>query len=414
MIYAKYTPGDEINHESDHSGHYRIYHEKGIKSIELFDPTEDESPTFYYDRHDLALRNIEFMNFLGFNEWKVFKTNINSRIIINFTDDYLNILDLKRIGRVIKIKALDASRITLAVMDPLFKQFIEKEFTKVGIKGMNVVVYPHLLKTTIAPQNLDNSTSYKFSALSRNYSATRLELYLRLLEDNSLPDFQFSFHNLKPYHFQGPISIEKMKLDAVERFGSKTPRMEGFIEEVPYDLGQPEYKWSDVTFDAIYNSDFHLLVESHFDCYLDGIWSYAKEEHNEEEFAPAFATEKTYKVINCKRPFIAFSTPYFLKGMNEMGLKTFSPYIDESYDTILDNTERMKAIVAEVKRIRTLPQDEYETLISNIKPITEHNFNFFVEMHQDTSLLENDKDLRQILPFQPQTMVTKRLNPKIY
>ena len=88
-----------------------------------------------------------------------------------------------------------------------------------------------------------------------------------------------------------------MKANIASRKYPVTPRSSQFIEGIPYDVGEPDSKWSEVTYDAIYKADFHLLIESHYDCYLDGIWGYAKEDYNEEEFAPAFATEKTYKAI---------------------------------------------------------------------------------------------------------------------
>ena len=408
MIYANHI--DDAN-----TGQMKLYRTLNILPTSEFDKNLDDAPIFYYDRHDLAIRGIEFNNLLNFSQWKEFKSNPKARIIINFSDDYLNILDLKRIGRVIKIKALDSSRITFIVMDSLFKKFTNDEFTKNGIKNVNVVDFPFLLKNVHSPPNLNGKTSYKFSSLSRNYHPWRLELYLRLLKEDLLKEFNFSFHNLKPYDANSsPPSIGKMKADMASEKYPITPISSQFLENLPYDIGEPLEKWSDVTYDAIYKADFHLLIESHFDCYLGGIWGYAKEDYNEEEFAPAFTTEKTYKAINCKRPFIAVSTPYFLRGVNEMGFKTFSPYIDESYDEIVDNKERMEAIVAETKRICTLPQDEYETLINNLKPIVEHNFDLFVKLHQNDKTRLNDEALKQILPFQGSTMSLPSINPEIY
>lgn len=407
MIYSKQT-------ENDNEGQIKLYNLLNILPLSEFNKTKDDSPVFYYDRHDLAIRGVEFNNFLDFPQWKEFKSNPKARIIINFSDDYLNILDLKRIGRVIKIKALDTSKITFIVMDSLFKDFVNNEFKKNGIKGVNIVPFPYLLKNVSAPPNYQSNTSYKFSSLSRNYHPWRLELYLRLLKEDLLKDFNFSFHNLKPYSADQPPSITEMKADIMLRKYPVTSISSQFIEDIPYDVGEPHTKWSDVTYDAIYKADFHLLIESHYDCYLDGIWGYAKEDYNEEEFAPAFATEKTYKAINCKRPFIAVSTPYFLRGINEMGFKTFSPYINESYDEIVDNKERMKAIVAETKRICTLPQDEYETLINNLKPIVEHNFDLFVKLHKNDEVRLNDEVLMELLPFQNPSMSLPSINPEIY
>jgi GT2 family glycosyltransferase len=60
--------------------------------------------------------------------------------------------------------------------------------------------------------------------------------------------------------------------------------------------------------------------------------------------------------------------------MQNLGYKTFSPYIDESYDTEVDNYKRLNMIVQEVNRICNLSKEDYDTLISNCKEIAEYNF----------------------------------------
>lgn len=409
MIYAKYSKEEGW----EDNGHYFLYKTKEIESLDNWTP-EDKEPVFYYDRHDLAIRRIEFNNFLDFKQWKEFKTNPNANIVINFSDDYLNILDLKRIGRVIKIKGLDTSRIYFIVMDELFVKFAAEEFEKVGIKGVNIKSYPFLLKNVCAPPNFEDEVTHRFSCLSRNYHPWRLELYARLVKENIIGNFNYSFHNLKPYSPDPDITVEGMKSDLKNRKYPLTQEITNWLKGIPYDIGYPGHKWSDVTYKALYLSDFHLLVESHYDCYLDNIYEFAKEDFNEREFAPSFATEKTYKAINCKKPFIAVSTPYFLEGLKKMGYKTFSPYINESYDNMTNNKERMKAIVDEVKRICTLPEDEYKELLNNLKPIIEHNFKVFAKYHSDDSTRESNDFLHQILPFQPNTLVLRKLNPSIY
>lgn len=410
MVYANFDKTLENWEEQNHQG---LYKQKNILSTKEY-TTDDKSPSFYYDRHDASMRGIEFNSFLDFNMWKVFKENKNSKIIINFSDDYLNILDLKKIGRTIKIKGLDGSRIYFITMDNLFTQFVEEEFKKVGIKNIKVSSYPFLLKNVCAPQNTLNETSNKFSCLSRNYHPWRLELYIRLIKENMLDNFNYSFHNLRPYSSDPSMTLGAMKADVIKNNLPLTPEITQWLEGIPYDIGTPQEKWSDCTYDAIYSADFHLLVESHFDCYLDGIWSFAQEDYNERDFAPSFATEKTYKAINCKKPFIAVSTPYFLDGIKKMGFKTFSPYIDESYDNITNNGERMQAIVEEVKKICTLPQDEYENLINNLKPIVEYNLELFIKLNIDNTLLETHDFLKQIFPFTSKSMKLPIINPEIY
>lgn len=86
-----------------------------------------------------------------------------------------------------------------------------------------------------------------------------------------------------------------------------------------------------------------------------------------------YITEKTYKSMLVKHPFILVSYPKTLKFLRECGYKTFSPYIDESYDEIEDDNLRLKTIVSEIERLCKMSDDQWITWQNNIKDIVEHN-----------------------------------------
>ena len=123
---------------------------------------------------------------------------------------------------------------------------------------------------------------------------------------------------------------------------------------------------------AIQSADFHLMVETHFDQR-----SFTGQFEFDRKFGPSSITEKAYKAIACSRPFITFATPYFLEDLRNLGYKTFSPYIDESYDTEVDNVKRLNLIVAEVQRICKLSDDDYSQLVANCRSIAEFNQTYF-------------------------------------
>jgi hypothetical protein len=101
--------------------------------------------------------------------------------------------------------------------------------------------------------------------------------------------------------------------------------------------------------------------------------------------SPAFPTEKTYKALSCRRPFIIFSTPQFLKEFKELGYETFHPYINESYDEIEDDKTRLMAIADEVERISKLSSEEFDVLLKNCEPIAKRNFDLFVKKKSEIS-----------------------------
>ena len=91
-------------------------------------------------------------------------------------------------------------------------------------------------------------------------------------------------------------------------------------------------------------------------------------------YPSTFHTEKTWKTIRAKHPFIITSVPYILQGLRELGYKTFHPYIDESYDTIEDDETRVMAIMDEVERLCNMSDDETREWLANVQPICDFNY----------------------------------------
>lgn len=85
--------------------------------------------------------------------------------------------------------------------------------------------------------------------------------------------------------------------------------------------------------------------------------------------------EKTYRTMACKHPFILGHRPYALKALRDVGFKTFDPFIDESYDLIEDDEDRIIAMVNEVERLCSFSDEQWIEWQHNIMPIIEHNFN---------------------------------------
>lgn len=84
-----------------------------------------------------------------------------------------------------------------------------------------------------------------------------------------------------------------------------------------------------------------------------------------------YFSEKTWKPIINLQPFISVNYYNSLHYLKSLGLKTFSPFIDESYDLIEDDTKRMEAIYKEIIRLNSLPIGEihewYYSIIDDLK-----------------------------------------------
>lgn len=88
-----------------------------------------------------------------------------------------------------------------------------------------------------------------------------------------------------------------------------------------------------------------------------------------------FLSEKAFKPIAMKHPFILASVPNSLEIFKIMGYKTFSSIIDESYDKELDDGKRMTMILNEIERLCNLNSEELEKFILEARDICNYNYN---------------------------------------
>jgi len=88
---------------------------------------------------------------------------------------------------------------------------------------------------------------------------------------------------------------------------------------------------------------------------------------------------------------VLMSVPGSLKELRTLGFKTFGNYIDESYDTIQNETDRALKVVATVKDIVANGSAEFANSVAHV---TEHNWNRLVELrawfqiHKDQRFLK--------------------------
>lgn len=88
-----------------------------------------------------------------------------------------------------------------------------------------------------------------------------------------------------------------------------------------------------------------------------------------------FFSEKIYKPIAFLHPFIIVTQPYALRKLRELGYKTFSPFINEIYDEIEGDNDRMWAIAEEMTRLCKLTEEEKRNIIKDVQPMVEFNRN---------------------------------------
>ena len=90
-------------------------------------------------------------------------------------------------------------------------------------------------------------------------------------------------------------------------------------------------------------------------------------------------SEKIFKPIALRHPFLVVSNPKTLELLRSLGYKTFSPLIDESYDDEDDIAKRLLMIAKEVKRLCELTPVELENFLVEAGKICDYNLEVLVD-----------------------------------
>ena len=353
----------------------------------------------YYDLH----QGIKILDCLDTAQWDHLRTEPTAKFLYencNETFTYTLAYDIKSL---IDQKNIPSKKIYLIVMDEVHRKFLNDRFAELEIEGVTIGVYNNLLSKTHIPTG-NFTTEKKFSALSRNYRAWRLHVYAELAKRDILTDFKYSFYNIFPYGEVKYFSQETMKSDLINNNFEINETVTNWLSKVPYALEDPKdnvlNKWNDATYNCVLSADFHLLIETHYDLFY---YVPTQDRVYKRGLAPSSITEKTNKPIACCRPFIVFSTPYFLEDVRQLGFETFSPYINESYDIETDNYKRLNMIVDEIERITNLPADEYRTLVENCHSIAVRNQQKLLSKKDNLQYNEKFNFLRDY--FEPQSNI---------
>lgn len=152
----------------------------------------------------------------------------------------------------------------------------------------------------------------------------------------------------------------------------------GMLVDLPFlKQFEDDIAWADANTPIIYDQLFPKRVYSH-----DMIVGANRKPYHDyfmeivvetDCVSNTWITEKTIKNLYIGKPFIMMGGAHSLARMQQIGFKTFNPWINESYDQIENNYLRFDAIKTEIDRIATLSIDELNTIYQEMLPTLEYN-----------------------------------------
>jgi hypothetical protein len=108
-------------------------------------------------------------------------------------------------------------------------------------------------------------------------------------------------------------------------------------------------------------------------------------------------TEKIFKPIVSKRPFILVGATNNLQYLKSYGFKTFSKYIDESYDAEPDNEKRLTMIANELEKLCNLSVIQQHEMFLDMQDTLNFNYYWFYNDFKHVVVDEMITNLRSCL-----------------
>jgi hypothetical protein len=216
---------------------------------------------------------------------------------------------------------------------------------------------------------------YKFIALNRRCHAHRFAVFTKLY----------------PYKDQGLLSFAKaghQELDLAPSFNYYINQKSKFKQDFPSIYNE----WTTQDLDSVIPLELNKDLDpyDHFSLTTNPI----NDEHTlkfyqsylhiviETSVHSVFFSEKTFKPVKYFQPFILIGGSGSLKKLKELGYKTFEKYIDEGYDDIDNNQERIAYAVNSAVNFMT--QDNLPSIINDMFQILKHNHETLISNSRNT------------------------------
>ena len=193
--------------------------------------------------------------------------------------------------------------------------------------------------------------------------------------DDSSDETDFEF-NKNITEFEEYIRVIKLKLRLVGntehgKYVKSEENIKSLLEKLPLYVDLKSFKQNDGT--PI--SGFSVWDDS---LYNDTFFSYLYESYAYNT-KTTYMSEKFWKTVLNFHPTLLVTNPHTLRHLKERGYKTFSPFIDESYDNEEDFDLRTNMLLSEVNRLCEMSKTELLDWYTKQSDILIHNFKKYYE-----------------------------------
>jgi len=168
------------------------------------------------------------------------------------------------------------------------------------------------------------------------------------------------------YNFE----IDKLltyRIESIAEVGEMLPQMPVTLESTKHYTAFNGYDYADPLTRYYQDIFVDLVVESH----VAG--------------NTFFPTEKTFRPMWLKKPFIIFASKDYLCYLRQMGFRTFADFWDEDYDGY-DGRERYNKILELINKIAETNTNQLESMYLDMQYTLDYNYNMLTTKSYNTNI----------------------------
>jgi hypothetical protein len=285
------------------------------------------------------------------------------------------------------------------------KYYKEYCFRKQISRGMNIccleyfewmvsrlIVEHQKLKRDVLPKNIDYTKIEKtFLCLNRVHRWHRVNLFLLWNVNDLMQDSYYTMNDKSnlPIGLGYDTDIWKNMVDVnlIHRLGLSEESIDDIYKTLPLKI--------DEFIGASEMAGLYSAVDPYYQTSLISVVTETNFQNND-----IFNTEKIFKPMVHRHPFILVGPYKTLEHLKDMGYKTFSDFWDESYDDIEDPFERLLKIVEICKDIQSWDDIKKKQFFYKSMIITNHNYALLKSQYPDNMRKNFWHRLRDYVTFQ--------------
>jgi hypothetical protein len=336
----------------------------GFNDFVIFTP-EIPSTTkiLFYDQEPIIPEiTTQYLNMFDWTNRVSFREIIEHHLGEWSVEEVINFIDNPKYvyQREVIVTSEYSDDLTRIINNPCKKYFLSLYYFFHGFAALDWYrgYYALNYKKTIVAQYKKDFIS--FNRLVHTDRSYRIYFVSNLIEKNLISRGLISFGvaGTTDPTWNAEISARKSKLSKHAR-SHINQHLKNYHEQLNIDGDVVPGSASAVIPDQVHDSFWHVVTETVF--YYDKL----------------HLTEKIFKPIVSKQPFMLLAAPGNLAYLKSYGFKTFDSVIDESYDAIQDPDQRIDAVVDQLNWYCNLTDAEKLDVAEKLEPIIEHNFHHF-------------------------------------